>query len=675
MTERVPLTIFLSDVDTPLSIEVENGCLLWDAIRHTGLDLIQPCGGQGRCGRCKVQLLEGKMHDPSDGVLSLEERQQGFVLGCKAVINGPAQIRIPTQASIKRQLKEEKAAPTIEVPAGYDFFTSQNIRSIPLQLTQPTIDDQNDDWSRLITALKQKTNLNHIHASLTLIRQLGSILRNHAWELRVILEIDPNYPDQGRIIQFVPGLGKENDPLWACAIDIGTTTVSLWLVDLGSGIVQTQTAEYNGQIAYGEDVISRIMAANKQGSEVLQQAVINTINQLSQSACEQIGIKSTEIVVAAIVGNTTMIHLLLGIPADSIRVTPFVPGINQPLVYPARELNLNFSPEASIHCLPGVASYIGADITAGVLSNEMFTSPLLSLFIDIGTNGEIVFGNQDWLMTCACSAGPAFEGAGVKHGMRATTGAIDDVYLDRTTYEPLYSVIGGGPVLGICGSGLLNLLAECFLTGIIDKSGRFNFDHPSSRIRNTNQGGEFIVCSAEENQGKEIVFTHVDIDNFLRAKAAIYAGFSVLTEKVGFSIQDVDQVLIGGSFGKYINIEKAIQIGLLPDLPLNKFHYLGNTAVMGAYQALLFEENRQKINQIAQNMTYVELSADNHFYEAFTSALFIPNTDLNKFPTVQETLTRYQSLVFPLQVPLNQEKEAIPQTKPLNKEKRNVHHR
>jgi uncharacterized 2Fe-2S/4Fe-4S cluster protein (DUF4445 family) len=278
---------------------------------------------------------------------------------------------------------------------------------------------------------------------------------------------------------------------------------------------------------------------------------------------------------------------------------------------------------------------VGADITAGVLSSGLDKAENVTLFLDVGTNGETVLGNRDWLVTCACSAGPAFEGAGVVNGMRATTGAIEEVWINSETYEPTYRVIGGGKPKGICGSGLISLLSETFLTGILDKAGNVNLMPASSRVREGAHGGEYVVAwGAESETGEDIVLSRVDVDNLLRAKAAIYAGFTVLADTVGVALETTDKVLIGGSFGKYINVEKAIQIGLLPDMPWEQFQFLGNTSIKGAYYALLIQHARQRLNEIASRMTYLELSANNTFYDAFMSAMFLPHTDLTRFPSI-----------------------------------------
>jgi uncharacterized 2Fe-2S/4Fe-4S cluster protein (DUF4445 family) len=459
--------------------------------------------------------------------------------------------------------------------------------------------------------------------------------------------MDPGVNPDGepRLIELLPGKELIPPPLWATAIDIGTTTVTVWIVDLITGKVEAQTAQYNKQIARGEDVVSRIIFAGKDGGqEKLRNLVIDTINELLETACKRIKadppLEPNQILKATIVGNSTMIHLALGIPAESIRLMPFTTTVNQLPTLTGKEMRLIIHPEATVDCLPGVASYVGADITAGVLSAGVDDTEQVTLFMDIGTNGEIVLGSREWLVTCACSAGPAFEGAGVASGMRATKGAIEDIWINDANLEPTFRVIGGVKPRGVCGSGLIALLAEMFLTGVIDKAGNFADSSKTSRIRQGEHGWEYVFCYGNESSdGNDIVITHVDVDNLLRAKAAIYAGFSVLANSVGIPLDWVEQVLIGGSFGKYINVEKAIEIGLLPDLAWDRFQFLGNTAVKGAYLALLDRQARQKTKEIASRMTYIELSADNTFYDAFISALFLPHTDLSLFPSVEAAIT------------------------------------
>ncbi|MBK5106833.1 MAG: DUF4445 domain-containing protein [Anaerolineales bacterium] len=628
-------------------VAVKTGSLLSEAAQLAGVDLNQPCGGQGRCGRCALQIIEGSVRRRSTIRLSEQDLDQGFALACQTVVEGDIKVSVPEQEKIERLLTTDRTAAEVTVPKGYDFNRDQVIRAFPLTLTPPDMSDQIDDWSRLSTGLRQQAGIEGVQVSLTLLRRIGSVLRECDWEVTAILDLGSgeNQDEPPRLIELLPGKELIPPPLWAAAIDIGTTTITVWLVDLITGKVEAQTAQYNKQIARGEDVVSRIIFAGKDGGqEKLRNLVVETINDLLEIACKRIKsdppLLPNQILKATIVGNSTMIHLALGIPPENIRLLPFTTTINQVPVLMGREMGLIIHPEATIDCLPGVASYVGADITAGVLSAGLDDTEQVTLFMDVGTNGEIVLGSREWLVTCACSAGPAFEGAGVASGMRATKGAIEDIWINDANLEPTFRVIGGVKPRGICGSGLIALLAEMFLTGVIDKSGNFVDSSKTPRIRQGEHGWEYVICDGNEtSDGNDIVITHVDVDNLLRAKAAIYAGFSVLAKSVGIPLEWVEQVLIGGSFGKYINVEKAIEIGLLPDLPWDKFQFLGNTAVRGAYLALLDRKARQKINEIASRMTYIELSADNTFYDAFISALFLPHTDLSRFPSVEAAIT------------------------------------
>lgn len=639
-------TLTFSGEAANATLAVPTNTLLADAAHLAGIDIGQPCGGQGRCGRCAVQVTEGSVRRRSTLRLSAADIEQGYALACQTVVEGDACIYVPAQEKIERRLSTDRVVAEVAVPPDYEYPFSQTVRRLHLTLTPPTMDDQTDDWSRLQTGFRLQHQLERVTCSLSTLRGLGQVLREGDWNATAIVETSL-LADQRtcRLVELRPGHEDEYSPLWGCAIDIGTTTVTLWLVDLVTGQVRAQVAEYNGQIARGEDVVSRIIfAAKNGGAGELRQRVLDTINSLLVMACKRVRLPQgkvtpEQVVKVTIAGNSTMIHLLLGIAASSIRLSPFVTAVNQPPLLTGQEVGLRASPGAIVDCLPGVASYVGADITAGVLSSGLDDADNVTLFLDVGTNGEIVLGNRDWLVACACSAGPAFEGAGVVDGMRATQGAIEEVWIHNQTCEPTYRVIGGGKPKGICGSGLIALLSEMLLTGLLDKAGNVNLAANSPRVRQGAHGGEYVVAWGQETaSGEDIVITRVDIDNLLRAKAAIYAGFTVLAENVGIPLQTIDRVLIGGSFGKYINVEKAVQIGLLPDMDWSLFEFLGNTSVKGAYYALLDWRKRERLTEIAKRMTYIELSADNSFYEAFTSALFLPHTDLSRFPSVVETL-------------------------------------
>lgn len=627
----------------PEPVRVPSGSLLSDAVRLAGIELQQPCGGQGRCGRCAVLVQSGAVRRRSSLRLSAEDVAAGYALACQTVIEGNLQVHVPPQEKIERRLTTDRTAVEVSPPADYDPATVQTLRRYTLTLTPPSLDDQTDDWARLQTALRQQAGLSEVKVSLPVLRRIGQALRDGDWTVTVTLDVKtwdcPGCP--AALIDIQPGVIPAGDPLWGVAIDIGTTTVTLWLVDLITGKVQAQASEYNQQITRGEDVISRIIYASKspENLEEMQRLVLDTIHDVLKRACGRAGIQPGQVMKAVIAGNSTMMHLLLGIPAASIRLSPFVTAVNHVPTLSASEVGLGIHPSATVDCLPGVASYVGADITAGVYASGMETAQGITLFLDVGTNGETVLGTRDWLVTCACSAGPAFEGAGVRYGMRATRGAIEEVWINAENAEPTYRVIGGVKPSGICGSGLISLLAEMFMTGVIDKAGHYNTHLNTPRIREGEHGLEYVVAWADETYcGRDIAITHVDVDNLLRAKAAIYAGFTVMSESVGVPLDAVEQVLIGGSFGKYINVEKAVQIGLLPDMPWERFQFLGNTSVKGAYFALLDQRARQRIHEIAARMTYIELSADNSFYDAFMSAMFLPHTDYRRFPTIAAAL-------------------------------------
>ncbi len=424
-------------------IIVPGGSLITEAAQLAGVDIIQPCGGQGRCGRCAVLVESGIVRRRSALRLSESDIEQGYALACQTVIEGDSVIAVPPQEKIERRLTTDRIVADIKVPEGYDFTQDQSIQRIPLKLTPPNMEDQLDDASRLKTVLRRKFGYENLLISLSMYRKIGAILRSGNWHVTAILEVQrmqQSHIPQIRLIDVEPGIIPDEKPLWGVAIDIGTTTVTVWLVNLLKGEVIAQASEYNGQIARGEDVISRIIYSSKDnGAEELHTLVIDTIHHLLDRVCKRVkggNCKPQDIVKATISGNSTMMHLFLKIPAASIRLSPFVTAVNELPNLSASEVGLDINPEAPVICLPGVASYVGSDITAGVYSSGMDDATDTTLFMDVGTNGEIVLGSHDWLVTCACSAGPAFEGAGVVDGMRATKGAIEEVWIYSDTYEP-----------------------------------------------------------------------------------------------------------------------------------------------------------------------------------------------------------------------------------------------
>jgi uncharacterized 2Fe-2S/4Fe-4S cluster protein (DUF4445 family) len=536
------------------------------------------------------------------------------------------------------------AAQPEALPIACDWRQDPAIRTVDVTIEPPSLADNSSDFDRLRRALAMQHGIRDVRAELPLLRGLGRDLRMANWKVNVALEMrDWVYGTYlpPRVLRVYPSaFGQRGMGL---AVDVGTTSIVAYLVDFESGLVVDSASAYNRQIACGDDVIARIIYARRKGGLArLQRLAVGTINDLIDELRPRNCIEPAEIQEVTIAGNTTMTHLLLGLDPRHLREEPYIPTVSQPPKLTASEIGLDVNPLARVHFMPAVGSYVGGDITAGVVSSGLSTTNRLTLFIDIGTNGEIVLGNSDWLVACACSAGPAFEGGGVAHGMRASFGAIEDVWVNGDTYEPTFRTIDNAPAVGLCGSGLIDLLGELFATGVIDKSGRIDrrLGELTPRVRVGAGGAAEYVVALEHEAGAnhDIVITESDIASLVRAKAAIYAGYSVLCRSVGVDLADVEQILIGGAFGQYLDVEKAIRIGLLPDLPLERFRFVGNTSVLGAYAALLCVNVRHVVLDVAAKMTYLELSADNAFMDEYTSALFLPHTDLDAFPTVRDML-------------------------------------
>ena len=624
------------------SVEVEVGTVLMDAANQAGVEIPFPCGGQGRCGGCRVRVEHGSVDRPQTVYLSPEEVKEGYVQACQARVTGDAVIFVPPKATVERAVSAERTRVEIELPFQGDWQGKPTIRKVLLHLPPPSLADQTGDVERVKRELATRHGIEDVTLGLSLLRKLSRSLRQSDWRVTAVVDVVPGgLGDRAcpRLIDVLPG--DCTDTSLGVAVDIGTTTNVVYLVDLLTGQVIDAATAYNGQIPCGEDIISRIIYSEKRqgGLQHLQSLVVETINSLLVELSHRNNVDLQDIYRMTVAGNEVMIHLFLAVSPASIRYEPYIPTMTHPIPVRAEEIGIQVNPRATIDCLPGIGAYVGGDITAGVLSSGTFAADRLTAFVDIGTNGEIVLGNSDWLIGCACSAGPAFEGFGVQDGMLATVGAIEEAWINARTFEPAYSTIGNAPPRGICGSGLIALLGELFVTGVIDRGGRINLNLNTPRVRVGGHGQEYVVARGHETEsGKDIVITEVDISNLMRAKAAIRAGITVLARSVGIELSDVEQVLIGGAFGKHINVDKAIQIGLLPDMPRDRFKFLGNTAILGAYAALVSGDMRRVVQRIAQKMTYVELSADNTFFDEFSAALFLPHTNMNEYPSVMRLL-------------------------------------
>jgi uncharacterized 2Fe-2S/4Fe-4S cluster protein (DUF4445 family) len=620
------------------STTVRKGTPIVDAAAKAGILIDTPCGGQGRCGRCLVKVENGRVSDYESPYLTVKQIQQGWVLSCIAKVASDLIISIPSkleQISLASEITTTRKA----IATRLDWPLSPAVHQFFVELPPPSLTDNASDFERLKSVVNTKYGIKNLTMDLSLMQKLSQSLRKANWQVTVAIDTR-NQGGEARLINIYPGHRKQ--PPLGIALDIGTTNVAADLVALNSGQSLNRISRINKQIACGEDVISRIIySERKSGLKQLHRLIIQTINELLEELTQKNNLKTTDIDAMVVASNTVMTHLFLALPPIYIRQEPYVPTTIQAPLVTAGELGVKINPHALVYCAPAIAAYVGGDITAGVLSSGLFNSDKLSLFLDIGTNGEIVLGNSDWMIACACSAGPAFEGAGVSCGMPAGIGAIEEVTINSNTLEPTIKVIGDTAPLGTCGSGMISALAEMLTTGIVDKAGHILLKADSRQpsaisnpyIRLGEHGAEYVLCRASDSgTGKDIALTEVDINNLIRTKAAIYAGIMVMLKKLGIPLSDIEQVLIGGAFGQHINIERAIQIGLLPDLPWEKFQFLGNTSISGAYNVLLSREAQQQAENIASKITYLELIADNAFMNELTAASFLPHTDSNRFP-------------------------------------------
>lgn len=606
-----------------IAVEVRDGETVLDAAIAAGVQINSVCGGKGTCGKCLV-IVDGPS-ESMPGALSADELDRGYRLACRTVVRGDMSVFIPEEA----QISEHQILASYHGREAPDLTPLTEVRK--LDLAAPSLEDNLADLERVACALGDP----HLIISLPLLRSLPKVLREGGWQLSVMLS-RPNGVE--RVMAFEKG--SKDIPNYGMAVDIGTTTVVAELVDLNTGRTVAQASDYNRQLVCGEDVLSRIAYAEEKGGKRLTELVVDTINGLIAQLCAERDRKrryhpgscSEDIASIVVSGNTAMVHTLLGLDPTNIRYEPYIPVANVPPVLTASEIGLRAQPDAPVLCVPGRAAYVGGDITSDILLSEMHLRDELALLIDVGTNGEVVLGNKDWIIGCSTSAGPAFEGGEVSCGMRAMTGAIDKVSISER--EVSVSTIGNAKPRGICGSGLIDLIAQMFSAGYLDKKGRID-TASSERVRSSGRGMEFVV---HPGGSRAITVTDDDIASVIRTKAAIYTGCAVLLQTVDKRFSDLDRIYIAGGFGSYIDIDNAQTIGLLPDLPREKFELLGNASLGGAKLCLLSEEMRREAREIYSMMTYLDLSSSPAFFDQYSSALFLPHTDMEQFPTVRGRL-------------------------------------
>lgn len=612
-------------------LSISEGENIYKALKRQGVYLVASCGGKGTCGKCKVKVVEGGHDVISYGKISHKDRDKGLVLACQTIPKQDILIEIPEESRliVGDKIAVSKSKDLADLLKSFDSVISPIVKGIHLTMSQPTIEDNISDLERLKRTLAEK-GIQGMRFSPGFVSSMSKSLRDATWD--IIL----GYTDELMAISITEA-GSQGDK-YGIAVDIGTTTVVVYLISLADGHLVDVGLTYNSQMRHGDDVITRIVYATEGGGlSELRNAVVSDINDILSPLVERHQISRGDIESVVIAGNTTMSQIFWGLDPGPIREEPYIPAVNFFPQWKARSAKLNVNPQAPVFTVPCVASYVGGDITAGVLASKMHRNPEIALFMDIGTNGEIAIGNNEWLMTAACSAGPCFEGSGIRHGMRATEGAIEAIKINPETYEPEIRVIGDSKPVGICGSGMIDAISEMFLTGLIDQKGKLVRAIKTDRIREGEDGVEFVFY---RDADKGVALTEVDIENIMRAKAAVYAGVSVLLKEVGFDLAAIERVYIAGGFGNYLNIERAIILGMLPDLPRDKFSFLGNTSISGAYLCLLSEDLRKEADEIASKMTYMELSVSRNFMDEYMSALFLPHTDMNQFPTVAGLMHR-----------------------------------
>jgi len=624
-------------------VEIDSGETIIRAAMDAGVHVNASCGGEGVCGKCRVIIESGDVKGEVSAMLSKEDLEKGYRLACLSKVEADLVVRIPTESVVDANALNIVGSPrkTARIKEmDFNELREQGLFVPPMEkvymaLDPPTAADNISDVTRLVNHLKLNKNEKKLQLTLPVIRKIPDVMREKDFKLTAVIERPVRDDSKSRIINVQAG--DTTDRNYAIALDIGTTTVYAQLVNLISGEAVAQYGEFNGQISYGEDVISRIMYAEKEGGlERLRLVVVDTINRVLDKLDKRSKIDPEDINSITIAGNTTMTQLFLGVNPRYIRRAPYVPAST---LYPplsAQSLGLNLAPHVIALVFPQISSYVGGDIVSGVMGSCMYRSEKLTLFIDIGTNAEIVIGNKDWLACTACSAGPAFEGGGIKMGMRASKGAIEDFSIDPVTFEPMIITIGSVRPKGICGSGLITMVASMFELGVIDSRGKFNRDLNTPRIRKTDDIWEYVVSWADETQiDRDVVLTEPDIDNLIRAKGAVYSGCQTLLEEVGLTIQDIEHVILAGGFGSYIDLEKSMTIGFLPEIDAEKVTFIGNGSLMGAKMSSLTNRLRNDVGEVTKTMTNFELSETPSYMDHYIAALFLPHTDLNLFPRLK----------------------------------------
>lgn len=632
---------------------VDEGENIIRAAMEADIDIKNTCAGEGICGKCRIIIESGTVNGGISGKLTSQDLKNGYRLACMSFVSSDLVVRIPEDSKFDSSIVNTQAATyltacskeiNLEELKEKGFFHPP-VEKIYLELPEPTVKDNLPDATRLLNSLKINGNKGFA-MDLPVIQKLPDILRNSHFRITATLEKPVNPDGKIQIIDVQPGNTAAKN--YALVFDIGTTTIHGELVNLVTGESLDRVVDLNAQINYGEDIISRIIYSEKPGGiEKLNDLVVGVINNLIKKLAGKLKIELQDISCITIAGNTTMTQLFLKISPKSIRRSPYVPATTFYPPIKAATLGIALSNHVSTLIYPQISSYVGGDIVAGIIGSGIYKTEKLCLYMDIGTNAEIVAGNKDWLACAACSAGPAFEGGGISFGMIAMEGAIEDFFIDKNTFEPLSVTIGRVKPKGICGSGLITMVAVLYETGIIDNKGKFNRNLQTSRIRENDGVWEYVVAWARETQiEKDIVLSEPDIDNLIRAKGAIYSGFMTLLEEVGLTVKSIEKIIIAGGFGNNINLEKAMTIGLLPETDPGKVTFIGNGSLTGAKMAALSNTIRRDVVAVTKKMTNFELSETRSYMDNYIAALFLPHTDMSLFPGLAARMTERKPVLI-----------------------------
>lgn len=625
------------------TVEVNEGSTIMQAAQSTGIFINNLCGGNGVCGRCRVQAADGKVRADMRAMsfLSKDEIKAGYVLACQTRVDSDLEIIIPQESipgeqqilleGFQVQYSSPEKIQLHRVPTDPANIFDPLIQSIYLEMETPTLNDNVSDLERIVRELRKKTGYGTFEICLRCLRSLAMDLRQNNWKVTATIA---RYANVWQILQVKGGDATRDS--YGAAVDVGTTTVVVQLINMKSGNVIGVAGNHNLQSRYGEDVISRMIYAcgrEEHGLSHLNNAVVENINELIVSLASEKGIKHDDIHALVAAGNTTMSHLFLNLKPCTIRLEPYVPTAT---VYPrmsASDLNIQINPEGLVVVVPSVSSYVGGDIVAGVLATGIADRPETRVLIDVGTNGEIALGNSEWLVCCSASAGPAFEGGGIRYGMRATRGAIEKVVIENGDVH--YETISNARPRGICGSGLIDCLHEFSRNHIIAGDGAFRIEAGNGRIIEKDGQTMFVLAHAEETEsGQDLVLTQSDINHLIQSKGAIFAAIKSLLDYVGVKFEDIATFYVAGGFGSSLDIRKSIGIGLLPDIDPERIQFVGNSSLMGARMCLLSAHVARRAAQIARMMTNIELSNYPPFMNEYVAAMFLPHTDRKLFPSV-----------------------------------------